>query len=614
MPFQPTPNFTFEIEGIPHRVAEHPAAPGVAYGQEGRAATVYQLHTADNTLWALKVFRPRFRVPALVGLADTLAGFANIPGLSACRRTVLTSRKHTELLRQYPDLTYAVLMPWIDGPTWMQVVLEQQPFTPEQSLRLARALLHLLAEMEECGLAHCDLSGPNLILPALAANRSATTGADVALVDVEQMFGPGLNKPEILPGGTAGYAHKIAPTGLWSVNTDRFAGAVLLAEILGWCDERVRRSAAGESYFTPEEIQKEDSDRGRLLSRSLHDYWGAATATLFENAWRSATLEDCATFGDWLVALPTEAPAVRATQEKRTHNDLRPGRENTEVSQIAMAINAPSPTKLLKYATTPTDAVSAYPRPAGIPVQDAGVARWRPVIASDAPPPAPIHSPLGCGVQVLWLVAHAVGALIAYGTGWALIWGIQLTPVTLPILAFIYVGLSFASGGITSLIQRLTLRHFAKRIRWWVLGNAAVWTGMSLLEVTISPVIAFIATFVSVTLDRDSVIYPIFLLGAFVAHGILKGLLTGIVQVVSLRTQVKTKIRWFVLPIVAWMLSSTCAGFTSLVTSFALDSVLNNLLLAQTIAIFLGWSVGGAIVGLISSLIWRDIRNSLLTL
>ena len=313
MPFQPTANSTLEIDSLTYRVAEHPAAPGVAYGQEGRAAIVYQVVDQHGTAWALKVFRPRFRVPALVNLAGKLANFADIPGLSVCRRTVLTSRKHTELLRQYPDLTYAVLMPWVYGPTWMQVVLEQQPFTPEQSLRLAHALLHLLAEMEERGLAHCDLSGPNLILPALAANVSANTGSEVALVDVEQMFGPDLSKPEILPGGSAGYAHKTAPAGLWASNADRFAGAVLLAEMLGWCDERVRRSASGESYFAPEEMQR-DSTRYQRMVTSLHDYWGVGVANLFEHAWHSETLGDCPTFGEWLVTLPQNALSLERAE------------------------------------------------------------------------------------------------------------------------------------------------------------------------------------------------------------------------------------------------------------------------------------------------------------
>jgi len=311
MAFQPTADQQLLIDGVAHRIAEHPAAPGMPYGQEGRQAVVYQVVAENGDRRALKVFKPRFRAPALVGLTDQLAAFADLPGLSVCRRAVLTPRRHTELLRQQPDLTYAVLMPWIAGPTWMEVVLEKQPLSPDQSLSLARGLAGILAEMEERGLAHCDLSGPNVLLPALAATfgspspdgRERGQGGEVSLVDVEQMYGPGLNRPQFLPGGSSGYAHKTAPDGLWAANADRFAGAVLMAEMLGWCDTSARESAWGESFFDPAEMQQ-DTARYRTLLTVLRNTWGEGVASLFERAWHSETLADCATFGEWLVALP----------------------------------------------------------------------------------------------------------------------------------------------------------------------------------------------------------------------------------------------------------------------------------------------------------------------
>src|SRR5438132_18583 len=103
MTWQPVVNEHLDIEGVAYRVAEHPAAPGMPYGQEGRAATVYQL-VADTEQRALKVFKPRFQVPGLVTLADQLAPLAALPGLLVCERRVLTPRRHPALLRQYPDL------------------------------------------------------------------------------------------------------------------------------------------------------------------------------------------------------------------------------------------------------------------------------------------------------------------------------------------------------------------------------------------------------------------------------------------------------------------------------------------------------------------------------
>jgi len=297
--FQPEVNQQLVISGTAYSVAEHPAARGMPYGQEGRAAVVYRL-TSQADARALKVFKPRHRVPGLVSLARRQAPFADLPGLQVCSRTVLTPQQQTDLLRQHPDLTYGVLMPWVDGPTWMEVMLEGKQLSRDAGLSLARSLAMTLATMEQEGLAHCDLSGPNLLLPALAVKNVKSA---VELVDVEQMYGPDLPKSDLTPAGSPGYGHKLARQGLWSIEADRFAGAVLLAEILGWCDERVRDAAWGESYFDPEEMQTQ-GQRYTILHSALNEHWGETVARLLERAWESETLDECPTFGDWLVRLP----------------------------------------------------------------------------------------------------------------------------------------------------------------------------------------------------------------------------------------------------------------------------------------------------------------------
>jgi hypothetical protein len=302
MVFSPNPRDELIIDGVAYRIAEHPAAPGFPYGQEGRAGIVYCLQNpATASKAALKVFKPRFRSPFLVAQADRMAPFAALPGLRACRRTVLTPSRHADLLRQHPDLTYAVLMPWIQGPTWFDVLMDRKPLPPETALSLARALAQALMRMEEQGIAHCDLSAPNVMLPLLAG------GAGVELVDLEGLYAPGMPQPQELSSGSAGYAHPQAASGLWSPEADRFAGAVLLAEMLGWCDPQVVQAAWGESYFDPAEMQQQ-TPRYRTLVTALERRWGSAVAALFERAWRSDTLADCPTFGEWLVALPEQPP------------------------------------------------------------------------------------------------------------------------------------------------------------------------------------------------------------------------------------------------------------------------------------------------------------------
>ena len=122
--------------------------------------------------------------------------------------------------------------------------------------------------------------------------------------DVEQIFGPGLTRPEVLTSGSPGYAqHRGISGDVWESRADRFAGAVLIAEMLGWCDARVRDIAWGETYFDPDETQT-DSERYRVLLEVLRDRWGSAVPAVFQRAWESEVLADCPTFGEWLVALP----------------------------------------------------------------------------------------------------------------------------------------------------------------------------------------------------------------------------------------------------------------------------------------------------------------------
>ena len=120
MTFRPNPDDELTIGDRIYRIAEHPAAPGVAYGQTGRRGTVYQLFDENGEAWALKVFQRQFREPRLVGQAERIEEYATLPGLRICKRQVLTSRNDMDLLREHIDLAYAVLMPWIYGKIWME--------------------------------------------------------------------------------------------------------------------------------------------------------------------------------------------------------------------------------------------------------------------------------------------------------------------------------------------------------------------------------------------------------------------------------------------------------------------------------------------------------------
>jgi tetratricopeptide (TPR) repeat protein len=334
MPFRPNNNDSLSIDGVPYRIAEHPAAPGMPYGQTGRRATVYQLRGAASTLGALKVFTPAFRTPRTIEGTQRLAPFATLPGLQAATRSVLTPTTHAALLTEHPDLTYAVLMPWVSGETWQEIVLDRRPLSVALCRALAEDLARVLATMERQSLAHCDLSGPSLLV--------TTSPPQMALVDLEDLFAPGLLQPEKLPGGSPGYAHRTAPAGLWSAQADRFAGAVLLAEILGWCDERVRAAAADESFFDPEEVQQ-PSARFTLLAEVLRTRWGAGLAEAFQEVWQSPTLAACPPLAGWAELLAVQAAALgtvaaRSPQERLTLATVERGEAMPEMGRIEAAL------------------------------------------------------------------------------------------------------------------------------------------------------------------------------------------------------------------------------------------------------------------------------------
>jgi tRNA A-37 threonylcarbamoyl transferase component Bud32 len=375
MSFRPTLTSQITISGTPYGFPEHPYAKGMPYGQTGRRATVYQVQDIYGRVHALKVFTRAFRSEQIAHSAVSLRLFATLPGLKVCARHVLTSQEHPELIGQYPDLEYAVLMPWANGKTWQEMILERQPLSAQESLMLARSLAATLAGMEKSNLAHCDLSGANLLV--------SNQGAGLSLVDVEEMYAPGFEQPPKLPAGSAGYAHRVAREGLWHEQSDRFAGAVLLAEMLGWCDASVHDQSGAEQYFSETEMQA-DSPRYRHLANFIYQTWGEETATLFHKTWFSPSLGACPTFSEWLTALQ-------------------------QASQRA-AVSPP---------------VAAVPPPAPVPVSPVGS---RPIVPAPVPPGQevarpPVATPQSSGGMPAWgWVAIVLVGLFCLG-GFALAGG-----------------------------------------------------------------------------------------------------------------------------------------------------------------------------------------------
>jgi DNA-directed RNA polymerase subunit RPC12/RpoP len=275
----------------------------MAFGQEGRKAIVYQLER-NGQLFALKIFKPVYREPYLVDTCQALSQLT-LRGLEVCTRQCLTSHGAKSLIEQCPDVEYAVLMPWVDGSTWFDILFSGTKISQDESQGLAKSTVEVLAGLEQRGFAHCDIAGGNVIVH--------TTTGSASLIDVEDMFGPGLPPPGSFPQGTGGYQHQASRTakwGQWCAEGDRFSAAVLLVEMLTWHHPQIRQEADGEHYFAEGELQDPNSLRYKLAVEILASI-SPQIADCFERAWRVPTLAEAPALGEWAELLkPIKAPIL----------------------------------------------------------------------------------------------------------------------------------------------------------------------------------------------------------------------------------------------------------------------------------------------------------------
>lgn len=375
MLFRPKLDTSLTIGSMQYKFLEHPNAVSMVYGQAGKRGTVYKIQDQAGKAFAFKVFTQKCRSEDIEVSAKVLAPYKDLPGLEVCSRVVLTKHSHADLIKTYPDLEYAVLMPWVQGETWFDVLKGHPNFSKEDSRYFATAFAKMLAGIEQRGLAHCDLSGPNLLLDFQKRR--------LALVDIEEMYGPGFSRPSIVPSGTAGYGHKtISPGfGLWGADADRFSGSILIAEILGKFDQRFQKeiTAESESFFEKDELQT-DSPRYQILSQILRQQYGQKVQALFEQAWFSASLDVCPSLAEWLQALaPSQetSPAGAATASPRVAPSASvPRLYNPFADGEEIPVSPETPSRETARPTPPasTNQPSIQPPPV---LKDGPVNAWR---------------------------------------------------------------------------------------------------------------------------------------------------------------------------------------------------------------------------------------------
>ncbi len=269
-------------------------AEEMAFARQGRKARVFKLGGPDGSTYALKTFYRGFSLPENAALTPALTAFGDISGLRTCQRRLIEPDEAAAVGE--PGLAYAVLMPWIEGVSWAGVIEGRYPMSAEPCLGLASQTASILAELEARGLAHADVSSTNVVI------TNSPDGPAIELIDVEDMYHESFGPLPYVPDGSPGYAHpRDQGRGCRNRYGDRFAGGILLTEMLVWPEAAVRETAADVSVFEPGELCHGGA-KYSLVRELLH---GRSTdvARLFERIWDSPGQSGCPRLADWAAAI-----------------------------------------------------------------------------------------------------------------------------------------------------------------------------------------------------------------------------------------------------------------------------------------------------------------------
>jgi serine/threonine protein kinase len=278
------------IDGEKFEFIQVPRTPGIVYAELGKKAKVYRIKQAKKA-YALKVFKPAYRNPNTAINSKKINSYQSLPGLSVAERVIITPEQYPDLVNEYPDFAYSILMPWVEGKSWGNYIVARTSVTRVESLKLANALIRTLHGLEENNLAHCDLSGGNFIF--------SDDFTRVELLDIEELYGKELKQPDPLPIGTGGYTPKwVNGKGLWDSKADRFSAGILVSEVLAWQFENIRMASSnGDAYFASEEIGQ-NSKRFKLLSSRLEQI-DSNLPNLLHKLWYSKSAEECPSLANW---------------------------------------------------------------------------------------------------------------------------------------------------------------------------------------------------------------------------------------------------------------------------------------------------------------------------
>jgi hypothetical protein len=299
-----------------------------AYQQEGGKAIVYKLkHAGNGSMWAFKVFSFAYRGEHQASSVKRLEQLRGMAGLYAASQAVIPASDAS--VQEFPEFAWAVIMPWIEGQTWADILDDvakrKKAYSKQEAISEATALARLFTSLELMGHVHCDISCGNVI-------RIPGSTPQYELIDLEDMRLSGASMPKNSTPGTPGYALPGVYTTAVSAG-DRYAAAIVLMEALALGTNHAATLASMEGVFTANRDNEKDRKRFDDIIGQVNK-WSPRLASLFRQAWNAASLEECPKIEQITTALESMAPGCDIPGEGGSRFDDPPPIGNTKVSGV----------------------------------------------------------------------------------------------------------------------------------------------------------------------------------------------------------------------------------------------------------------------------------------
>jgi len=297
---------SLDLKPIPHGVFTDRAQCVV----KGQAAVFFLQQVPQANIWLLKIFTPARRPTDdyLKAVGNYLPGGAEF---FTCTQRRLLSKDHLDLRNstyRNPSLPSlidgAIMMPKVPGTTWASIADDLRDgrlvLSTVQRLQIGINLAECILMLEAGQCCHRDLSSTNVFFDK---------DGRAYLIDWDCLYHPQLPFQPNTTIGTMGYvAPFINITGgdanaalSWCAGADRFALAILIAEILLVGSDSPAPHEDG-ALFSQAQINSKDDDfvfeqieELKMMSKSC--------AALLERALASSGFSECPSPGNWISAL-----------------------------------------------------------------------------------------------------------------------------------------------------------------------------------------------------------------------------------------------------------------------------------------------------------------------